>query len=73
MMPVAILATKIIQKNWEMTETLPIGYLSESSRWELSNEYKHGLDRQGLDGFKKYLLPRVLCTKIAAALEGLMK
>ena len=35
--------TKIKQKTWKMTETLANGYSSESTQWELSNEYQ--LDR----------------------------
>ena len=29
------------QKNWEITETLAYGYSSESTQWELSNEYHY--------------------------------
>ena len=32
---------KIMQKTLKMTETLTHGYSSESSQWELSNEYQH--------------------------------
>ena len=31
---------KIMQKTWEITETLANGCSSESTRWELSNEYQ---------------------------------
>ena len=37
-----------------MTLTLAHGYSTESTQWELSNEYQH--DRV-LDGFQKYLPP----------------
>ena len=33
---------KMMQKYWEMTETLARGYSSESTQQELSNEYQHG-------------------------------
>ena len=29
-------------KTWKVTETLACGYLSESTQWELSNEYQYG-------------------------------
>ena len=32
---------KIMQKTWKMTETLAHGYSSESTQWELSDEYQH--------------------------------
>ena len=32
---------KIMQKTWKMTETLAYEYSSESTQWELSNEYQH--------------------------------
>ena len=32
---------KMMQKNWKLSETLAHGYSSESSQWELSNEYQH--------------------------------
>ena len=32
---------KMMQKSWQMTETLANGYSSESTRRELSNEYQH--------------------------------
>ena len=32
---------KMTQKSWKMTETMAYGYSSESSQWELSNEYQH--------------------------------
>ena len=32
---------KRMQKTWKMTGTLAFGYSSESTRWELSNEYQH--------------------------------
>ena len=42
MLLVASLATiKWCKKNWKMIETLAYGYLSESNRAELSNEYQH--------------------------------
>ena len=47
-----------------MTETLANGYSYESTRRELSNEYKH--DRASMV-FEKI----VLCMKVASALEGL--
>ena len=33
--------TKWCKVIWKMTETLAHGYSSESTQWELSNEYKH--------------------------------
>ena len=33
--------TKLMQKSWKMTEPLAYGYSSESTQWELSNEYQH--------------------------------
>ena len=33
---------KMMQNSWKMTETLAYGYSSESTPWELSNEYQHG-------------------------------
>ena len=33
---------KMMQNTWEMAETLAYGYSSESTQWELSNEYQHG-------------------------------
>ena len=40
MLVVANLAvTKIMQKTWQMTEILAHVYSSESTQWELSNEY----------------------------------
>ena len=35
--------TKQMQKNWKMTEILAYGYSSESTQWEISNEYQHGM------------------------------
>ena len=32
---------KVMQKTWEMTETLTNGYSSERTQRELSNEYQH--------------------------------
>ena len=32
---------KMMQKIWKMTKTLANWYSSESTRWELSNEYQH--------------------------------
>ena len=49
-------------------ETLAYQYSSESTRWELSNEYQH--DRVKM--IFKNLCVLVLWTKIASALEGLM-
>ena len=31
----------IMLKSWKITETLANGYSSESTQWELSNEYQH--------------------------------
>ena len=50
-----------------MTETLAYGYWSESTRWELFNEYQHG--RVWI--VFKNLCICVLCMKVAVALEGL--
>ena len=35
--------TKQMQKKLKITETLAYGYSSESTQWELSNEYQHGM------------------------------
>ena len=32
---------KMMQTTFKMTETLAHGYSSESTQWELSNEYQH--------------------------------
>ena len=58
---------RIMQKSWEITETLAYGYLCERSQWELSNEYQH--DRVSM--VFKNICVFVLCTKLASALEGL--
>ena len=31
----------MMQKTWQMTETLAHGYSSERTQWELSNKYQH--------------------------------
>ena len=59
---------KMMQKNFEMTETLAYGYSSESTPRELSNEYQH--DRVYMFFQNLYII--VLWTKVALALEGLM-
>ena len=59
----------MMQKHREMTETPPNGYSSESTQRELSNEYKH--DRVPM-GFKNICV-FVIWTKVASALEGLIK
>ena len=51
-----------------MTETLANGYSSESTRWELSNEYKH--DKVKMVYMK--LCVFMLTKKVASALEGLI-
>ena len=51
-----------------MTETLANGYSSESTHWELSNEYQH--DR--VEMVFKNLCILVIGTKVASALEGLI-
>ena len=52
-----------------MTDTLALGYLSESTQRqrELSNEYQH--DQVYKYCFCKNLCVLVLCTKLASALE----
>ena len=32
---------EMMQKTWKITETLAYRYSSESTQWELSNEYHH--------------------------------
>ena len=32
---------KMMQKTWKTTGTLAFGYSSESTQWELSNEYQY--------------------------------
>ena len=54
-------------KTWKMTETLAHGYSSDSTQWELLNEYQH--DRVTMIFKNLYVL--VLWTKVASALEGL--
>ena len=49
-----------------MTETLAIGYWSESAQRGLSNEYQHGFR-----WFCKNPYVLVFWTKVASALEGL--
>ena len=50
-----------------MTETLALGYSSESTQRELSDEYQH--DRVQM--YFKNLCVHVLWAKVASALEGL--
>ena len=59
---------KMMQKNFEMTETLAYGYSSESTPRELSNEYQN--DRVYTFFQNLYIL--VLWMKVALALEGLI-
>ena len=47
-----------MKKNWKMTETLAYGYSSESTQWELPDEYQH--DEMILDDFRKILRPCAL-------------
>ena len=35
--------TKMMQKTWKMAQTLAHGNSSESTEWELSNEYQRGM------------------------------
>ena len=37
------MAIEIDAKYWKLTETLAYGYSSESTQWELSNEYQHDM------------------------------
>ena len=68
MLLVANLAnTKWGTKPRKMTESLAHGCSSESTQWELSNEYQH--DRVSM--FHKNVCFLVLWTKVASALEGL--
>ena len=70
MLMVANLAnTKMMQKSWKMTETLALGYSSESARWELSNEYQHDMV---LMVFKNIGV-LVLWWNEVLAMEGLVK
>ena len=57
---------KIMQKTSKMTETMTYGYSSESTHWELSNEYQH--DRVWM--VLKNICDFVLWRKVALALEG---
>ena len=52
-----------MEKDWNMTETLANGYSSESTQWELSNEYQH--DRVLIVFKNLYII--VLWMKIALA------
>ena len=68
MLLVAHLANTILcKKNRKMNENLAHGYSSESTQWELSNEYQH--DRVWMFFEKVCFL--VLWTNVASALEGL--
>ena len=51
-----------------MTDTLAHGNSSESTQWQLSNEYQQS---QGLDGFQKSLFPCPL-DKSSPELKGLI-
>ena len=65
-----LVANLVITKWWknsEMTETLTLGYSSESTQQELSNECQH--DRVSMVFKNRCVL--VLWTKVASALEGL--
>ena len=57
----------MMQKTSKMTESLANGHSSESTQWELSNEYQH--DRVWM--VFTNLCICVLWTKVALALEGL--
>ena len=52
-----------------MTETLAYGYSSESTQWELSNEYQH----DWVKNLFKDLCVFMLWTEVALAWEGLNK
>ena len=56
-----------IQNDAKKPETLALGYSSESTQQELSNEYQHEMVYMGF----KNLCVLVLLTKVASALEGL--
>ena len=58
-----------MQKTRKITETLANGYSSESTRRELSNEYKVEDDRVSMVFQESCIL--VLWTKVVSALEGL--
>ena len=69
MLPASNLAdAKWCEKSWKMTKTPACGYSSESTQWELSNEYQHVM----VQIFFKNLCVLVLRTKVGSALEGLM-
>ena len=57
----------MMQKSWKMTETLAHWHSSESTQWELSNEYQ----RNRVKMVFKNLCILVVWTKVASALEGL--
>ena len=57
----------MMQKTWKMSETLANGYLYESTRRELSNEYEH--DRVSMVFESICIL--VLWMNVVSALEGL--
>ena len=57
---------KMVQKTWKMAETLAYGYSSESTQWELSNEYQHDM----VSRVFKNICVFVLWRKVASALEG---
>ena len=58
---------KMVQKPWNMTETLTYGYSSESTQRELSNEYQ----QDSVSMFFKNLFVLVIWTNVGLALEWL--
>ena len=58
---------KIMQKSWKMIEILALGYSSERTQWELSNEYQRDRDSMVF----KHLCILLLWMNVALALEGL--
>ena len=59
--------TKRCERIRKMTETLAYGYSSDSTQWELSNEYQN----ERVKMVFKNVRVLVLWTKVALPLEGL--
>ena len=55
------------EKTRKVTETLAHGYSSESTQWELSNEYQYYRVKTG---FKDFRVCLVLWTKVSSVSEG---
>ena len=61
----------MVQKSWNMIETLAHEHSSKNAQWELSKAYQH--DRVKIKMVFKSLWVIVLWRKVALVLEGLIK